>query len=99
MANPEDPIGMQGDVVTVISSAITSGQGEERTIPDLSGIATPTTPSESDSGRSDIDGMERAWVHAAQPSSETREQVTPPREQRLPPRPSVLTCRVGNLHD
>ena len=51
IANPEDPIGMKGDTVTMLDTYIPKQDEEIADLPDLSGICTPSTPSiASDAG-------------------------------------------------
>ena len=52
IANPEDPIGMAGDTVTVLDTSVTRIDWTTRDSQDLSGIRTPRTPSETSSEHS-----------------------------------------------
>ena len=45
IANPEDPIGMKGNAVTVLDTCVSRWVEERLDLPDLSGVLTPRTPS------------------------------------------------------
>ena len=47
IGNPEDPIGMKGDTVTVLDTHVTQEVDETRGAQDLTEIQTPRTPSEA----------------------------------------------------
>ena len=52
LANPDDPVGVHGDTITIIDTKISRGESQEAERADLAGVKTPTTPSEDDSDRS-----------------------------------------------
>ena len=52
LANPDDPVGVHGDTITIIEAKISRGESQEAERADFAGVKTPTTPSEEDSDRS-----------------------------------------------